>query len=91
MLGRHDVSVTCPWCGVWHPLASNTEFGDTTAPAAGHPVLCIKCGRWSIYAGKRGRLKLRKPTEEEMVDIESDDHCMDVKRAWAITIATTRR
>lgn len=58
-------SHNCPYCGVAHYAATGLEDGDR--PETGSVSICCECGELAIFADGK---KLRKPTLEELTDIQ---------------------
>lgn len=76
---RHK-AIRCAYCG--HRLdAISPPDGDAAPPGDGDATLCINCGEWLIIEGD----KLRKPTDDELMDLGMDDRARRVRRAWVMT------
>lgn len=61
--------------------AISPPYGDAVPPRDGDATLCINCGEWLIIEGD----KLRKPTDDELVDLGMDDKARQVRFAWVMT------
>lgn len=70
----------CPYCA--KPLdttqAVHSDRGDIR-PVGGDISLCIECGEWGIFDSN---LTLRKPTDEEQLEIGHDQNCVRVRYIW---------
>lgn len=69
----------CPYCGGHLDAAASAE-GDDVMPRPGDPSICFHCGEWLIFGED---LKLRKPTDDEHIEIGLDPECRLVRQAWA--------
>lgn len=81
-LFRHTV---CPWCGVKHDADTLVATkGDvalpTTRPEPGDLTMCAGCGEWAMYDIVPGGL--RKPDDEEFLQIGNDPNCRAIRAAW---------
>jgi hypothetical protein len=76
-----ELAATCWHCGAEHDLVSNvTRKGfKAKTPNEGDITLCIKCGEWNAFGPG---LVLRRPTDNEFVDIARDPGCMRLRWAW---------
>lgn len=83
--GRHEIETECPHCLRTLPVCSNAYDGEQQRPAVGDRVLCFKCGGWSIFTKRRGRL--RKPTDAELAEIASNGRLKQLRLAWLLTMA----
>jgi hypothetical protein len=81
-------TTACPFCG----HVSNRAAGiDTSSPAAmkagiqpiepgpGDLALCIGCGEFAYYDDG---MDLRKPTDDEYMEIGEDPGCRTIRAAW---------
>lgn len=57
----------CPHCSTVHPL--HTGINTREAPMPGDISVCIECAGVSLWNALGG---LRKPTEEERIELEKD-------------------
>lgn len=67
--------MACPYCA----KVLDADPHDRTAPGNGDITLCVGCGEWCIFTNN---LTLRKPTDEEQLEIGHDPHCIIARRAW---------
>lgn len=59
------------------------------APVPGGVSMCIYCGAWMIFdEGADGNLGMRKPTDEEWVELINDAHLL---RSAATLVAARER
>ena len=72
---------TCPTCEAKHDLVSGMTDEDTPDP--GSLSLCIRCGVWAIFDED---LSLRKPTNEEAIEISADPYVQQCHAAWLATV-----
>jgi hypothetical protein len=73
-------SVACPWCS--KELDAATGVTGEGSPDMGDATLCINCGEWCIFDSD---LTLRKPTDDEFVELAADKDCRRVRKAWELT------
>lgn len=71
--------VKCWNCRRKHDLASSL-FKDVT-PKNGDVSLCIRCGEWGIFDSNNPN-GLRRPTEDEFMEIGESTECRRVREAW---------
>lgn len=79
----------CPFCG---KLCDRHEGVDdpTAAPADDDFSLCIGCGEWGVFqASAPGGL--RKPTDDEYVELVAAPEMARMRRAWVLTMRAERR
>ena len=67
----------CPYCG--HPLDAASSRDPQARPSPGDETLCIECGEWLVFGDE---LRLRKPSDDELVKIGLDPDAQLVRRAW---------
>ena len=67
----------CPWCAKRNDGVSDTL--GTANPQAGDVTMCVSCGGWSIF---EDHLTLRRPSEEEWIDISGMDEVKRVSQHW---------
>jgi hypothetical protein len=66
----------CPYCGA--RLNYATPLGEpSNTPDPGSVSLCIRCCQWLVFDRE---LKLRKPTQGELVTIKAEPFLQDVQR-----------
>lgn len=70
---------TCPHCGAKHDAVSKLKGSAVREPDPGSLSLCIKCGEFGMFDEA---MKLRKLTDDEMVDAWSYPEVRQVYRAW---------
>jgi hypothetical protein len=68
----------CPWCRFQIDAASGVRH--ERPPERGDITMCIECGEWSVFDGRK--LKLRKPTDAEYDDIAAKPDARDARSAW---------
>lgn len=72
----------CPYCGAALDAATPARPEDAREmPEPGASTICIECGGWLIF---EKRLRLRKPTEDELIEIGLDDDCRTARKAWEL-------
>lgn len=89
MIGRRLSAHFCAWCGAQLDAATHTaDPKKAIRPKRGDCAICIECGEWSKYErrGGRGALFLRKPTDDEMLEIGLNDDCRRARQAWVAVI-----
>lgn len=69
----------CPWCAKHINRASNLD-DEGLKPNPGDVMLCLDCGEAAIYAAD---LRLRKPTDDEHVEIADDPDYQKHRLAWS--------
>jgi hypothetical protein len=69
---------TCPHCG-YRTTKASLECGPVSSPTPGAVSLCLRCGEWSIFDQQ---LKLRKPTDDEFMEIAEDEDLRRLRMAW---------
>jgi hypothetical protein len=76
-----ELASTCWSCGTKHDMVSavGRKGFKAKTPKAGDITMCIKCGEWNTFEPD---LVLRKPTDNEYVDIAMDPGCMRLRWAW---------
>lgn len=75
---------TCAWCG--HVNSHATAVNGEDKPEPGNLSLCIECGEWSVFT----ETALRKPTDDEFVEIAADPDARRARAAWAQMDQTRR-
>jgi hypothetical protein len=70
----------CPYCGYHFNRASNIEEPEL-APKLGDIMLCLDCGEAGIFGDDQ---RLRKPTDEEHVEIAADPDYQKHRIAWTL-------
>jgi hypothetical protein len=82
----HKIDLYCAWCG-----KLNDRHESTTNPKAhmhkGDISLCISCGEWNVFTGRR----LRIPTDVDLEEIASNPLCRRVREAWVEMMDEERR
>lgn len=63
----------CPWCG--QKIATE----ESKHPSSGDVVMCIDCGRWSVFSKD---LFLRVPTFEEYIEMSYQAKVQHDTAAW---------
>jgi hypothetical protein len=71
----------CPHCGKTIDSASTPDRGSDYKPEPGDASLCFGCGEWCMF---QDDLTLRKPSEEELIEIGLDPDCRRVRQAWVL-------
>jgi hypothetical protein len=66
----------CAGCGAPNTGAA-PDHGLDVSPKPGHISICFYCGHYSVFDEN---LKLRAPTEAEMLEIISDPEVLDMQR-----------
>jgi hypothetical protein len=79
-----DYPAHCAFCQYAVEAASAVD--GQQAPAPGNITLCIQCGEWNIFTTKRGRL--RKPTDNEQIEIGGNATARKVRTAWLMMKAS---
>lgn len=86
MTTHRDLTLVCPHCGAIQdsatPAFGAPDFGDDP-PGEGDLAICISCGEW-VFFDPDAAGRLRKPTDDEAVDIATDRDCQDARRAWVV-------
>ena len=72
-----DYPAHCAFCQYAVEAASAVD--GQQAPGPGDITLCIYCGEWNIFT-RRGRL--RKPTDDEQVEIVANLIARKLRVAW---------
>jgi len=68
----------CPYC--YRVSNSATEpAGEDVRPEPGDASLCFYCGEFNVFDE---HLILRKPTDDEMIEIGMDKGAQFVRQAW---------
>jgi hypothetical protein len=75
----HSHPHVCPWCHEEMPNVSGMNTKER--PTEGAVSLCIQCGEWAVFQGNGS---LRKPTDDEFIEIGSNLECQMVRRAWVM-------
>jgi hypothetical protein len=85
-LGRqsHILETICPWCQHQLTRTSPTSKEDSVPPQEGDVSFCSNCGEWAMFTEG---FSLRKPTEEELLDIGQDKEIRTIRMAWVMTRA----
>jgi len=63
-------SVTCP-------------HTPEALPSPGDCMLCLACGKWNIYGAD---MQLRRPTNKEARELNTNTTCRQVRALWMETI-----
>jgi len=71
---------TCPWCSKALDSAAPTDQGDWK-PAPGDMTLCFGCGEYCIF---NSDLTLRKPDDDEMIEIGLDPVARRARLVWVV-------
>lgn len=79
-----EVNTDCPFCNKANELVrhEHKEGEPVATPSPGAIALCYTCGEWAIFEGEGKVIKLRKPTDEEYVEIAADDACTRIRKGW---------
>jgi hypothetical protein len=75
---RHAL-IRCPHCGYPLNSATSTPSSDWDVPEPGDLSLCISCDEWLVFDTGT---TLRKPTEDELVEIGLDAECRHMRAIW---------
>jgi hypothetical protein len=68
----------CAYCG--HEVTAATSLSHEGAtPKPGDPTLCIECGEWLWFDD---HLRLRKPTDDELMMLGTHPQAQAARRAW---------
>lgn len=70
----------CPHCGKRLNAAGTTDGADAR-PEPGDCTMCFGCGEWCVFADD---LSLRKPSEDELVELLDDPDCQEARRKWLL-------
>jgi hypothetical protein len=81
----------CAHCGVPQNAFTSTD-NEPRAPEPGDVTVCIMCGEFNIVAAQplegasftvpAGKLTLRKPTDDELVEMWENPEIRRVREAW---------
>ena len=69
----------CPWCGKHINRAGNLD-DERLKPNPGDIVICLDCGEASVFKGDMSGV--RKPTDDEFVEIAADPDYQKHRLAW---------
>src|SRR5262245_41303847 len=89
---HHRKPIACPWCK--HEITTSSQVTVSRPvthkrPVGGDAVMCIECGRISIFVGTS---ELRRPTYEEYLQAFNDNPVLKlVKLAWELSIGAEQR
>lgn len=75
-------TLICPFCHYRCDAATPVE-GDFDEPKDGDLSICIKCGEWVVFADDV--TSVRKPTDDEYLEIGSDRFYGTIRVAWEQT------
>lgn len=80
-MAEFEVRTKCPHCGTVNPMATEVYGAreGQEAPEPGDVTLCIACGRWAIFDAK---MRLHKPTREQMSDLARSFNLPAIHEAW---------
>ena len=68
----------CPHCGtVLNAATAAEESGGSPSP--GDVTLCVECGEWCLFDDE---LKLKKPSDDILVEIGSDPVLRQMRMSW---------
>jgi len=67
----------CPHCD--HATDRVTAVDAGRGPEGGDLSICVACGEWAVFADD---LMLRKPTDDEFIEIGQDATCRRARAAW---------
>jgi len=67
----------CVFCHAEHDCASSID--QDGKPSPGDMTICIDCGEWNIFDKK---MRLRKPTAVEYLEIGFDSRCRAMRDAY---------
>lgn len=83
-----ELKTICPHCGVCHDGATSVDHGRE--PQDDAITLCTSCGEWSFFSSvhKNG---LRKPTDDELIEIGLDATAKHVRAQWHATMSPEAR
>jgi len=73
-----QISHRCPHCGKLNDSASNIDGTDQHPPSVGSLSFCL-CGEWGVWETSE---RLRKPTDDELIEIGLDPACRAIRAAW---------
>jgi hypothetical protein len=87
-MSTHDtLNDSCPFCGKQIDCATNTD-DQKTEPTPGDFSLCMDCGEWLTFDD---HLKVRKPTDEEYLEIAEDKDMRKIRDCWLQTAGSKDR
>lgn len=86
---RLGVEHKCPWCGHVMDSATDTTPDKRRRPRVDDQTICIECGEWAIFT--KPMPSLRKPTEDEFIEIGQSKECAHMRWAWVQMDADRRR
>jgi hypothetical protein len=70
----------CAHCGSLNDAtAAMRENGKNMRPRPGNFSICVKCGELSVYDDN---LDLRKPTDDEYIEVAHDPGITVARRSW---------
>lgn len=73
-------TLTCPFCHYRCDAATSVNVEGEDEPEDGDLSICIKCGEWIVFADNV--TGVRKPTDDEYLEIGSDRFYASVRAAW---------
>lgn len=77
----HHIKTTCPWCGKLNTVVAPAD-GEASHPPTDNDVsMCFGCGEVSVFTNE----KLRKPTEQETIEIFTDPEVKQARDVWLRT------
>jgi hypothetical protein len=77
----------CVFCGEAHDCVSNVELCER-GPESGDATICIECGEWLVFDD---HLALRRPTDDEYLEIGLDENMRRVRTAWVAVTASLEK
>jgi len=75
----NDLTAVCAHCKAEHEAVSAARDIGAAMPKGGSLALCFKCGEWNVFEAD---LQLRKPTDEEYMQIGQDKNAAQIRQAW---------
>lgn len=83
-MSRVQIDNVCPHCRYQPDTATEVtalvEDKPSPMPEPGDVSLCIECAEWSVF---NKDLRLRVPTDKELLDIGLNPDCRTLREAWA--------
>lgn len=73
--------IACPSCG--HNLDMASGVGHENAPDKGGAGICIRCGQWHMFTKVDGKLGMRQPTTDELIELHTYPEVRQLEAAWA--------
>lgn len=83
------IYTTCPACGYRADRTTGVGNADGASPTPGALSLCIDCGEWAVFENDFVGLRLRAPSESELVEFHRSPELSAIRRAWTVAKAAS--